>query len=324
MGILDVSAALLHKAAGLGILVAPFTQASFGAESGYLGWVEDHNYIRALHGASAVSWDPDLAQKAQNWANNLNTGLSVYLLKSDHYKIWPPSGENIEWGYSKCQAAGQSFGAGVMLDANSVYNQHCAVVSWYSEYLKWQGIGDWRDVDHISNFTAMVWKGIDVIGCAQGGNYYVCEYGSVNCKTKGVTYGGQNCFAAKPSHLANFNKPGCKGTLCVAPSNEAGAEQTTFSWILLALLGLALLACFSYLSGCFRRSTLKGRGLAQDSDSDDYDDLSTRRDQYASSPSLLQPPQQLVPLVAAPIPLLYEPVIEMLPVAPLQPVSIVR
>lgn len=93
---------------------------------------------------------------------------------------------------------------------NSEYNQHCAVWNWYNEYNDFmKGRCDsWKDISGIGHFTAMIWKGIDKIGCAKSGNYYVCQYGHTNCMAEdptGGSYGGLQCFDGVPSRIANFN-----------------------------------------------------------------------------------------------------------------------
>eukprot|EP00854_Cymbomonas_tetramitiformis_P015957 gene15957-18919_t len=67
--------------------------------------------------------------------------------------------------------------------------QEQATTAWIQEeYELWKCQGNWEDVDGVGHLTAAVWKGIDLIGCAQTGTYYVCEYGSIYCKEKGQQY----------------------------------------------------------------------------------------------------------------------------------------
>jgi len=182
----------------------PIASGDFGKKTGAEGWVADHNYFRGLHGAQPVVWDADLAEKAEHWAYKLSKGNT--LQHSDCYNTWPYSGENLAWGYGRCASK----------HYNGNYDLHCATASWYEEYYIWNGVGDWQRKGGIGHFTAMVWKGIDAIGCASAGDYYVCEYGSSMCKTKGVQYGGSQCWWSMPSHLPNFNKGRCSGGACVA------------------------------------------------------------------------------------------------------------
>jgi len=181
----------------------PIASGAFGTKNGAEGWLADHNHFRGLHGAQPVAWDVDLEAKAQAWASKLNTGN--VLQHSDAYNTWPPSGENLAWGYGGCRSK----------HYKGNYDQHCAMASWYEEYYLWNGVGDWKRVGGIGHFTAMVWKGIDAIGCASAGKNYVCEYGSSKCKTRGARKGGHQCWGSTPSHLPNFNQNDCSGGACV-------------------------------------------------------------------------------------------------------------
>lgn len=186
---------------------------TFGTASGKAGWVADHNHFRTKHGAKDVIWDDDLEKKAQDWADNLKRVDSM--IHSDSYNIFPASGENLAWGYgSSCSAATGDGGPKLY---GGGYDQHCVVASWYGEYYLWRGSGNWQDVPGVGHFTAMVWKGVDRIGCASAGDYYVCEYGSQHCKshTGPGEYGGTSCWATTPSHLPNFNNGKCSGGACV-------------------------------------------------------------------------------------------------------------
>lgn len=189
----------------------------WGEESGEAGWVADTNHFRALHGAGPVVWDSDLAAKAQKWAEHIhNQGGLVH---SDSYGTWPPSGENLAFGYGSSCNAGKDFGGPKLY--SGPYDQHCVVASWYGEYYLWRGSGDWQAVDGLGHFTALAWKGVDTIGCASSGKYYVCEYGSKDCKGHGQ-YGGQSCWATSPPHLPNFNKGSCSNARCVESFFDAG------------------------------------------------------------------------------------------------------
>jgi len=196
---------------------------SFGTTSGSQGWVDDHNHFRAQHGAGPVTWDSDLADKASTWAEKLNDKDSMF--HSDSYNIWPASGENLAWGYGGCSAA-TGDGGPRLYDGD--YDQHCAVASWYGEFYLWRGSGKWQGVNGLGHFTAMVWKGVDAIGCASAGHYYVCEYGSKHCKSHDK-YGGQSCWASNPPHLPNFNKNQCSGGACVQALFSLSDAEQAFS-----------------------------------------------------------------------------------------------
>jgi len=182
----------------------------FGSLSGPAGWVADHNYYRIKHSASLVKWDADLAAKAQAWANHLKQTGSFY--HSNSYNVWPYSGENLAKGY------GNYFRCG---DYSGPYGQACVVYLWWKEYGDcWNCRGRWQDATGVlGHFTAMVWKGIDRIGCGSAGPIYVCEYGSVYCKTRNVQNGGYGCWGTTPPHLPNFNSGSCYNSKCVGCLN---------------------------------------------------------------------------------------------------------
>jgi hypothetical protein len=91
----------------------------------------------------------------------------------------------------------------------------------YDEYDQyWRCENRWQDVDGIAHFTAIVWKGIDKMGCAQNGQFYVCQYGSSHCMSNAYgAYGGLQCWASTPSHLPNFNVDTCPVNACVECRN---------------------------------------------------------------------------------------------------------
>ncbi|KAK3258945.1 hypothetical protein CYMTET_32034 [Cymbomonas tetramitiformis] len=121
------------------------------------------------------------------------------LYHSDSYNTWPYSGENLAWAYA---------------------NQGEAVKAWVEEeYELWKCEGNWEDVDGVGHMTAAMWKGVDLIGCANVEQYYVCQYGSVHCKDKDEPYGGAACTDTTPPHLPNFNSEGCYDT-CVACKDD--------------------------------------------------------------------------------------------------------
>lgn len=213
-----------------------------GTSTGQFGWLEDHNYYRCLHGADAVTWDAALEGKAQTLANKQT------MSHSDSYNEFPSSGENIAMGMG-------SFTCG---DYSGPYNQNCATYNWYHEYtdcwaVKSLSSGWQAPACTIGHFTAMVWKGVTKIGCAESCSgstcYYVCEYGSDRCD------GGTSdtaCWNPSPPGLPNFNSGSC-GTECVeAASSGAGCE-----------LGTSVLGTSYVVSGL--ASTLGGGNAGVDS-----------------------------------------------------------
>eukprot|EP00854_Cymbomonas_tetramitiformis_P023100 gene23100-27952_t len=161
---------------------------------------EGKTYGWAQFNADPVAWDTDLEAKAQAWAETLAAEkVMSNLYHSDSYNTWPYSGENLAWAYA---------------------NQGEAVKAWVEEeYELWKCEGNWEDVDGVGHMTAAMWKGVDLIGCANVEQYYVCQYGSVHCKDKDEPYGGAACTDTTPPHLPNFNSEGCYDT-CVACKDD--------------------------------------------------------------------------------------------------------
>ena len=135
-----------------------------------------------MHGADPVVWDADLADKAQAWADWMQS--NGRMTHSDCYAYPNPlastsggtstgisgtylaSGENLAW------AQGSSGITKTCDQYTGEYNQACAVFNWYHEYTDyWTDPSDadlWQSASGMGHFTAMVWKGVEKIGCALG------------------------------------------------------------------------------------------------------------------------------------------------------------
>merc|ERR1719401_1568348 len=116
-----------------------------------------------MHGAPLVSWSEAAYQSAQTYVNGLTS-----LQHSNPYQEAPPAGpagENLAMGYSSLEAA---------TDA------------WYSEVDCCSALpGCQSGSCAIGHFTAMVWKGVSEIGCAQNSmRIYVCRYRSGDSLSK--------------------------------------------------------------------------------------------------------------------------------------------
>lgn len=120
-------------------------------------YLSAHNNVRAQHGAQPLTWDDNLASKAQQWANGCvfeHSGGSL-----------GPFGENL--------AAG----------TGSDYDISAAVKSWTDE------VSQYNPSNPVaSHFTQVVWKGSSTVGCAVQScdgifaasfgkaKFFVCEY----------------------------------------------------------------------------------------------------------------------------------------------------
>ncbi|KDQ63810.1 hypothetical protein JAAARDRAFT_76028 [Jaapia argillacea MUCL 33604] len=122
-------------------------------------YLQAHNSVRQHHGASDLTWNNNLASKAQQWANGC-------VFKHSGGKLGP-YGENL--------AAG----------TGGAYGIAAAIKSWTDEVSEYNPHNP-----QPSHFTQVVWKNTKQVGCAlkvcppgsifpsQYGpsKYYVCEY----------------------------------------------------------------------------------------------------------------------------------------------------
>ncbi|KIJ45131.1 hypothetical protein M422DRAFT_29984 [Sphaerobolus stellatus SS14] len=127
------------------------------SQSDINAYLSAHNTVRAQHGAAALTWSQDLANKAQQWANGCvfkHSGGSL-----------GPFGENL--------AAGTGSGYGIPQ----------AIKSWTDEVSQYNS-----NNPQPSHFTQVVWKATTQVGCALQdcdgifaasfgkAHFYVCEY----------------------------------------------------------------------------------------------------------------------------------------------------
>eukprot|EP00448_Togula_jolla_P018707 CAMPEP_0170591110 /NCGR_PEP_ID=MMETSP0224-20130122/12228_1 /TAXON_ID=285029 /ORGANISM="Togula jolla, Strain CCCM 725" /LENGTH=347 /DNA_ID=CAMNT_0010914951 /DNA_START=61 /DNA_END=1104 /DNA_ORIENTATION=- len=121
-------------------------------------WLKAHNLLRCVHGVPGVKWLAAAKQSAQEWVDGLTS-----LKHSDCYNIPPPagpSGENLAMGYGTPEAA---------------------ATAWYKEVECCNGLpGCQSGTCTVGHFTAMVWKGVQKIGCATNKDTKItaCRYWS--------------------------------------------------------------------------------------------------------------------------------------------------
>ncbi|PFH54643.1 hypothetical protein AMATHDRAFT_135037 [Amanita thiersii Skay4041] len=122
-------------------------------------YLSAHNKLRAQHGANPLTWNEELASKAQQWANDCH------------------------WGHSGGTLG--SFGENLAAGTGSTFDIASAVKAWTDEV-------DQYDPNNPvpSHFTQVVWKSTSEVGCAMQSchdllgtgtgvaRYYVCEYSS--------------------------------------------------------------------------------------------------------------------------------------------------
>lgn len=141
-----------------------FTQENLTSQSAEIAAeiLDAHNRYRAEVGVSPLSWSDDLANHAQDWANQLaasgtfehsgtdGEGENLWMGTSGAYSLTDMVGS---WGEEK-----QYFTGGTFPDVSST--------------------GNWADVGH---YTQMVWRNTDQVGCGiadgnDGNSYLVCRY----------------------------------------------------------------------------------------------------------------------------------------------------
>ncbi|KAG6850820.1 hypothetical protein H0H93_008123 [Arthromyces matolae] len=137
-------------------------------------YLSSHNTVRAQHGASRLTWNNQLASKAQSWANNC---------------VFQHSGGSLG-----------DFGENLAAGTGSYYDIQIAVKSWTDEVCEYLRAGLYpafiqRPLAKYdpsnpvpSHFTQVVWKGTSEVGCAVQlcdgifdaaygkAKFYVCEY----------------------------------------------------------------------------------------------------------------------------------------------------
>ncbi|KAF9056351.1 CAP domain-containing protein [Panaeolus papilionaceus] len=127
------------------------------SDSDIQAYLSAHNTIRAQHGASPLTWNNDLAAKAQQWANGCQ---------------FKHSGGSLG-----------AFGENLAAGTGSNYDIAAAVKSWTDEVSEYD-----PNNPQPSHFTQVVWKGTTQVGCAVQtcngifdasfgpAKYFVCEY----------------------------------------------------------------------------------------------------------------------------------------------------
>lgn len=133
------------------------THTPRGTNSDIGQYLSAHNRFRAQHGADPLTWNTELASKAQEWANKCVFQHSHGAL--GHY--------------------GENLAAGTGAD----YDITAAVKSWTDEAPSYD-----PGNPQPSHFTQVVWKATKELGCAVArcegifppsygpARYYVCEY----------------------------------------------------------------------------------------------------------------------------------------------------
>jgi len=143
--------------------IPDFTGSKLTKEEAQIA-LDFHNKVRTDVGVTALTWSPDLAKFAQEWADHLASQGCDMQHRPRHGEWTQKYGENIFWGM------GMNYSA---LDASK---------SWYSEIEFYThgalNSSNWSKTGH---YTQMVWKkttqvGIAVAKCSDGAIIIVANY----------------------------------------------------------------------------------------------------------------------------------------------------
>jgi len=124
-------------------------------EESILHW---HNVYRCMHDVPALKWNEELAEKAQQWADELNGELKLSPMK-DRYDL-----------------AGFRY-VGELVAKKTALSGPEAVTTWYN---------DVKDTDNgkvekfnatVAHYTQVVWKSTTDLGCGSNADVVVCMYG---------------------------------------------------------------------------------------------------------------------------------------------------
>ncbi|MDJ1181881.1 CAP family protein [Roseofilum casamattae] len=147
---------------GSTILLPTSEQSKASAQVNSTAMVNAHNQWRQQVGSPPLVWSNELAQVAQDWANQL--------VKKGRMEHRPNSqyGENIYWGRGRRASAKDvvdAWGSEVKDFRNGVFPDVSRT-------------GNWADVGH---YTQVVWKDTTEVGCGMArandnAEYWVCNY----------------------------------------------------------------------------------------------------------------------------------------------------
>ncbi|TFG89071.1 MAG: hypothetical protein E4H18_00935 [Hyphomicrobiales bacterium] len=155
--------------------LAPECISDPGLSSDFTAMLTATNAYRARHCAPALSWSPQLAKGAQDWANACTPepdNKDRFAHSPGAWKDANGYGENLYWGTRTTSTS--------------------AVDWWYNEIQKYDFANPVYSND-VAHFTQLVWKSSTQLGCGValcgGRNFWVCRYsppGNWNVKTPGV------------------------------------------------------------------------------------------------------------------------------------------
>jgi len=174
-----------------------------------------HNMYRCMHGAPPVTWNSNVADAAVQYGHGL-----VSLVHANSYELQPPTGpagENLALEYPTLNIAD-------------------SVGRWYHEVDDCEGgpEGFTDGCQHgrggamVGHFTAMVWQGVQQIGCGlnEGGTILVCRYWSGN-SLSAATANMQGSFVSQVRVRQRTSAQCAAEQLSGSPSGSASVSVGT-------------------------------------------------------------------------------------------------
>lgn len=139
--------------------------------------LDQHNVYRCMHDVPLLSWDAEIAEQAQAWADRGIYAHSSWTERLPACQGHTPvgCGENIAWGWPSRSGTD-------------------VTIAWYSEIEHTDPYGLVPSyTPDIGHYTQVVWEKTTKLGCGKGrvtrfgreGDFWVCQYGPAG------NYGGQ-------------------------------------------------------------------------------------------------------------------------------------
>lgn len=136
--------------------------------------LQAHNQVRSVERLPPLSWSPQLAQYAQQWAQHLADNNRCEMKHRENRNNPLQAGENIYWSSPLQYANGKHSVASV--------NDRQVVQEWASEkeFYSYKN-NSCRTGEQCGHYTQIVWRNTQKVGCAAAlcadkGQIWVCNY----------------------------------------------------------------------------------------------------------------------------------------------------
>lgn len=136
--------------------------------------LQAHNQVRGVEGLPPLSWSPQLAQYAQEWASHLTRNNACQMKHREGTSNPLRAGENIYWSSPLQYSNGKR--------SMASFSDQQVVQSWASEkaFYSYQN-NSCRSGEQCGHYTQIVWRNTQKVGCAAAlcsdkGQIWVCNY----------------------------------------------------------------------------------------------------------------------------------------------------